>query len=251
MTDLCVREPAAVWACCSYLEQENVYSGAFWGSRDQCGIGDTPFVTSNKPECEAWTASWISPRALEQMSHSMDEPRRCWWPLHHPKGAHRHLPTYVPGCDLPNFLPSFQYLPPPGFVQPLIILPLFTPPWNKAGSMDKFSDQFNPWRGWSLGMQGCIHGCALVPQRSQTPHSIPSHLGCSWRSSLHTKTPLDQGVRPRIFPLILPKCLDLKATQLQWFLPPVKKATWPKNWKVLVGISCTNEKKWEEAPAAR
>lgn len=82
-------------ACCSYLdgsEQEDVYSRAFWGSRDPCGIRDkwlSPFVTSNKlllmekPECEAWTCD--TSKALEQISHSMDEPRRCWWPLHLPK----------------------------------------------------------------------------------------------------------------------------------------------------------------------
>lgn len=115
-----------------------------------------------------------------------------------PQGAHSHLPTYVPECDLPNFLPSLQYLPPPGFVQPLIILPLFTPPWNKAGSMDKFSDQFNPWRGWSLGMQGCIHGCALAPQIIINPsfhpftpwlqlEELPAHQNPLWIRELGPK----------------------------------------------------------------
>lgn len=30
----------------------------------------------------------ISPMALEQISHSVNETRRCWWPLHLPKCAH-------------------------------------------------------------------------------------------------------------------------------------------------------------------
>lgn len=80
LTDLCVRDPAAVCACCSFLpgwlRAGRCLQGAFWGSRDLCGIRDKQpslFVTSKKlllmgkPEYEEWTASWRDLDYLQEL----------------------------------------------------------------------------------------------------------------------------------------------------------------------------------------
>lgn len=154
------------------------------------------------------------------------------------------------------------YLPPLGFVQTLITLPMFTQyalPWNQAGSMDKFTDQLNPWSGtWLSQARGAgawecraasMGACALIPSLSplgwerhkDNKTLIPSlHTLSAARGAPCTpKPPLDQGVGAKKFPLILPKCLDLKSAQLvghQCLLPPVAKAAWPK--------SCPSRRFW-------
>lgn len=136
-----------------------------------------------------------------------------------------------------QIVPPLQHLPPAGFVQ-IITVPWFPqcpPPWSTAGSMDKFSDQFSPWSrtdrraAGNAGLHPWMLSSLPSPSSPASGTKIikPSfHPFTPWLQLEELpahQTPPDQGISPKIFPLILPEVLGSEVSTAR--CPPVVFAT--------------------------